>query len=178
MGRESLIETFSLGSFSSSDALFDLEKLLWLNKGHIKAMEPGLLAERMGLPATDREKVAILRENARTLREMRSMLAIFDSADVEEEGVSFLSSLKNVSQIPELLRRIAEGDHNDFESLFKELEKGSTLSKRELFMLLRIAISGRKSGPPLKELYRLIPRDSILERIAWLEQRFSTPLNA
>ena len=106
------------------------------------------------------------------------MLAIFDSADVEEEGVSFLSSLKNVSQIPELLRRIAEGDHNDFESLFKELEKGSTLSKRELFMLLRIAISGRKSGPPLKELYRLIPRGSILERISWLEQRLSTPLNA
>ena len=101
------------------------------------------------------------------------MLAIFDSADVEEEGVSFLSSLKDSSQIPALLRRIAEGDHDDFEGLFKELEKGSTLSKRELFMLLRIAISGRKSGPPLKELYRLIPRDSILKRIAWLEKRFS-----
>jgi glutamyl-tRNA synthetase len=178
MARDSLIEMFSLESFSSSDALFDLEKLLWLNKEHIKAMEPGLLAERMDLPVTDRDKVAILRENAGTLREMRSMLAIFDSADVEEDGVSFLLSLKNLSQIPALLRRIAEGDHDDFESLFKELEKGSTLSKRELFMLLRIAISGRKSGPPLKELYRLIPRDSILERIAWLEQRFSPPLNA
>ncbi len=178
MGRDGLIETFSLDSFSSSDVLFDLEKLLWLNKEHMRAMEPGLLAERMGLPPADREKVEILRENARTLQEMRAMLAIFDSADVEEEGVHFLSSLKDVSQVRGLLRRIAEGDHDDFEGLFKALEKGSTLSRKELFLLLRIAISGRRSGPPLKELYRLVPRDSILERIAWLEERVSTPLNA
>ncbi len=178
MDRDGLIETFSLESFSSSDALFDLDKLFWLNKEHMRAMEPGLLAERMGLPGVDGEKVAVIRENARTLSEMRSMLAIFDSADVEEEGVSFLSSLKDSSQVPALLRKIAEGDHEDFERLFREMEKGGTLSKRELFMLLRIAITGRRSGPPLKELFRLIPRGSILERIAWLEQRFSPPLNA
>jgi glutamyl-tRNA synthetase len=178
MSRNALIETFSLDSLSSSDALFDPEKLLWLNKEHMRTTDPGLLAEMLGLPATDREKVAILRENARTLQEMRSMLAIFESADVEEEAVRFLLSLKDLSQAPALLRVIAGGNHHDVEALFKELEKRSTLSKRELFMLLRIAISGRKNGPPLKELYRLIPRDSILERIAWLEKRFSTPLNA
>jgi len=178
MSRNALIETFSLDSLSSSDALFDPEKLLWLNKEHMRTTDPGLLAEMLGLPATDREKVAILRENARTLQEMRSMLAIFESADVEEEAVRFLLSLKDLSQAPALLRVIAGGNHHDVEALFKELEKRSTLSKRELFMLLRIAISGRKNGPPLKELYRLIPRYNILERIAWLEKRFSTPLNA
>ena len=97
MGRDGLVETFSLESFSSSDALFDLDKLLWLNKEHMRAMDPAFSRKRMGLPGTDGEKVAILRENARTLREMRSMLAIFDSADVEEEAVSFLSSLRDSS---------------------------------------------------------------------------------
>ncbi len=178
MGSDSLRETFSLESFSSSDVLFDMEKLLWLNKEHMRAMDPGALAERMGLPETDREKVAIVRENARTLSEMRPLLAIFDSGDVEEEGASFLSSLKDKRQIAALLARIAEGNHNDFERLFKELEEGSTLSKKELFMLLRIAISGRKKGPPLKDLYRLVPKDHLRERIAWLEQRFSAPLDA
>ena len=128
-------------------------------------MEPGLLAERMGLPGTDGEKVAILRENAKTLQEMRSMLAIFDSADVEEEAVSFLSSLRDSSQIPALLRRIAEGDYDDFERLFKELEKGSTLSKRELFMLLRIS-DHRQEERPAPE--RTLPVDP--ERVVYLRE--------
>ena len=54
----------------------------------------------------------------------------------------------------------------------------SALSKKEILMLLRIAITGRRSGPPLRDLFRLVPRESILKRIAWLEKRFSTPLNA
>jgi glutamyl/glutaminyl-tRNA synthetase len=173
MDREGLIEGFSLQSFSSSDTLFDLDKLLWLNKEHMRTMDAGLLAERIGLPELDRERVAALRENARTLHEMRSMLAIFDSADIGEEGLSFLSSLQDACEIPALLRGIAEGDHGDFDELFKELQKRSTLSRRELLMFLRVALSGRKSGPPLKELYRLIPKGIILKRIEWLEKKFS-----
>jgi len=49
----------------------------------------------------------------------------------------------------------------------------STLSRRELFMALRVIISGRKSGPPLKELYRLMPKDIILERTKCLGKRFA-----
>jgi glutamyl-tRNA synthetase len=178
MDRNALIETFSLESLSSSDVLFDLDKLLWLNKEHMRATDPGLIAEMLGLPATDREKVVLLMENARTLREMRSMLAIFGSADVEEEAASLLLSLKDLSQVRALLQAIAVHDHDDVERLFRELEEGSSLSKKEILMLLRIAITGRKSGPPLRDLYRLVPRESILKRIAWLEKRFSTPLNA
>ncbi len=47
--REELMGTFTLGSFSSSDAVFDPGKLLWLNKEHLRTMDAGALLERMGL---------------------------------------------------------------------------------------------------------------------------------
>ena len=118
------MEAFSLGSFSSSDALFDLEKLLWLSKEHMRAMDPGRLAERMGLPEADREKVAILRENARTLHEMRSMLAMFDRADVEEEGMRYLLSLKETGYV-DASGRDSRRRPREFEGLFKKLKKGA-----------------------------------------------------
>lgn len=32
-------------------------------------------------------------------------------------------------------------------------------------MMLRIIFTGRKSGPPLGELFHLIPKDTIIKRI-------------
>ncbi|MGD0228798.1 MAG: glutamate--tRNA ligase [Syntrophorhabdales bacterium] len=178
MGVVRLVETFSLRSFSSSDTLFDREKLLWLNKEHMRIMPPALLAAMMGLPETDREKVAALRENARTLNDMRAMLAMFEGADIEEDAVIYLSTLKDGHGLRALLQGITEGDHRDFEDLFKGLEKRSALARREILMVLRIAITGRKSGPPLKELYRFVPKDIMLKRAEWLEKRFSGPSEA
>lgn len=174
MSREELVETFALESFSPSDTLFDLERLLWLNKEYMRTMEPALLAERLGLPGLDCERVAAVRENAGTLPEMRSMLAIFESADVDKEALDYLSSMRDAGQIPALLRGMSEGDHGDLEELLGGLSKRSTLSRRDLLMFLRIVMSGRRSGPPLKELYRLVPKDIILKRAKWLEKRFST----
>jgi glutamyl-tRNA synthetase len=174
MSREELVETFALESFSPSDTLFDVERLLWLNKEHMRTMEPAVLAERLGPPGLDPERIAALRENAGTLLEMRSMLAIFESADVDEEALDYLSSMRDRGQIPQLLREMFEDDHGDIGELLGKLSKRSPLPRRELLMFLRIVMSGRKSGPPLKELYRLVPKDIIMKRAQWLEKKFST----
>jgi glutamyl/glutaminyl-tRNA synthetase len=39
------------------------------------------------------------------------------------------------------------------------------LKKKDFFMVLRILFTGRKSGPPLKEIFQLIPKDIIMKRI-------------
>jgi len=174
LGKEALIETFDLGSFSPSDALFDREKLLWLNKEHLRGLTMNALLERMGLEQKDSEKVFLLRENARTLEEMRSMLRMFEAGEVDEEAIGYLSSIEDRKEIHILLEETAAADHGDFERLFKKVEGKSRLSRRKLLMALRIAISGRKSGPPLKDLYRLMPKDIILERTRCLGKRFST----
>jgi len=46
--------------------------------------------------------------------------------------------------------------------------------KKELFLVLRILITGRTDGPPLKDIFHFIPSVHILERIRWLDQRLSS----
>jgi len=172
--REELMGTFTLGSFSSGDAVFDPGKLLWLNKEYLRTMDADALLERMGLgQKEDGERLLLLRENASTLEEMKSMLRMFRDGEIDEEAIDFLASIKDQGEVGVLLQEIGAADHGDFETLFKKVEEQSRLSRRELFMALRVIISGRKSGPPLKELYRLMPKDTILERTKCLGKRFS-----
>ncbi|HUJ69660.1 MAG TPA: glutamate--tRNA ligase [Syntrophorhabdales bacterium] len=171
---EGLAEAFTLGSFSSADAVFDPGKLLWLNKEYLRTIDAGALLERMGLDAKeDKERILLIRENASTLEEMRSMLRMFREGDVDAEAFDFLASIKDRGEVEALMLEAAAADHGDLERLLKSAEERSTLSRRELFMALRVIITGRKSGPPLKELYRLMPKDTILERSKCLGKRFS-----
>ncbi len=178
MDRQELIATFDLGSFSASDALFDPEKLLWLNKEHMRRMDPRLLTDLLHLPAADKEKVAVLRENARTLNEIPALCGIFDESNVDKQAVAALMPLSEKEQALALLADAIERDETDFEQVFAALQSNSGLQKKQLFMLLRVAITGRTSGPPLKELYRLISKDIILKRIKWLRKTFSDASHA
>jgi len=137
-------------------------------------MDAGALLERMGLDGRqDEERVLLIRENASTLEEMRSMLRMFREGEVEEEALDFLASIKGPGEVGALLQEAAEADHGDLEKLLGRAQERSTLSRRDLFMALRVIISGRKSGPPLKELYRLMPKGTIIERTKCIGKRFS-----
>lgn len=171
---EGLAEAFTLSSFSSGDAVFDPGKLLWLNKEHLRALSADALLERLGLDEKeDGERLLLLRENAGTLEELRSMLRMFRDGEVDEEAFDFLASIKDRGKVDALVEEAAAADHGDFERLLKRVEERTTLPRRELFMALRIIISGKRSGPPLKELYRLMPEGTIRERTKCLRKRFS-----
>ena len=57
------------------------------------------------------------------------------------------------------------GDTSSFDTLLNTLVLRNELKKKDVFMVLRIFLTGRKSGPPLKELFQMIPKEIILERI-------------
>jgi nondiscriminating glutamyl-tRNA synthetase len=173
--RKGLIEDFSLSSLSPSDSLFDTDKLFWLNKEHLRAMDIDVLLARCGLPPETRDKVAVLRENARTLNDIRPMLAVFETADIDENAMDYLLSFRDSNILLTLLHEINLRIGVPFEGLFGRLEELSGFSRRELLMLLRALITGRKSGPPLSELYRMIPKEIILKRIKCVEKRLSSP---
>jgi glutamyl/glutaminyl-tRNA synthetase len=176
LGRDALISGFSLGTFAASDTFFDIEKLLWLNKEHIRAMDVDALLRETGIPREKRDKVAVLKENVRTLNDVEPMLGIFETADVSEESVEHIGSfVRDVRGALDLLRNALTGNDPEFEDLFARLQERTGFPRRELLMFLRIAMTGRKNGPPLSELYPLIPKGSILTRIECLSQRLSNP---
>jgi len=167
MDMEELINTFSLNSLSPSDSLFDMDKLLWFNKEYMRNVTVERLLEDAGLAPDLKEKVMLLKENARTLNEIKDLLNIFDRADIDGEGIEYLKAHKDTSIIIGVLETTLKNDINiTFEQLMQELQGTTSIKKKDMFMMLRIIFTGRKNGPPLGEIFHLIPKDIIIKRIA------------
>jgi glutamyl/glutaminyl-tRNA synthetase len=167
MDMGELAATFSLTSLSRTDSFFDIEKLYWFNKEYMKHTPLDILLAYLDLPGQYSERIAVLRENAATLNEMKEYLDIFDKSDMSEEGRLYLSQLALTDNF---VTRIAGffTEHNIplVENIVNALmEEGSGLKKKDIYMILRIFLTGRKSGPPLKEILQLIPNDIIVKRI-------------
>jgi nondiscriminating glutamyl-tRNA synthetase len=176
LGREELIETFSLDSLSPSDAVFDMEKLLWFNKEYIRQLPVDDLLKALELPPGYRERVSLLRDNAKTLNEFNDLIKIFESPGTTEEGLAFLGEQKESGTvINELDAILSEEDILSFDRTLQRIEAATNMKKRDRLLLLRILSTGRKSGPPLGEIFHLIPKDIIMKRIECLRKELFLP---
>ena len=174
MEEEELVRTFYLGSLSSSDSIFDVGKLLWFNKEYIRKIPVDNLLLGLGLSIDYKDRVLLLRENAKTLKEMKELFDIFDGTDIEDGGVNYLSQVEGWDSIVAPLKAILASNGDIlFDDILQGVEGNTNLKKKELLMVLRILCTGRKSGPPLKEIFQFIPKDIIMKRIECLQQRFS-----
>jgi len=175
MDVQELARSFSLKSLSPSDSVFDMEKLLWLNKEHMRRMPVDILLAKTGLDREYSEKIALLRENARTLVEMKDLLDIFEGTEIADNGIDYLTGATDPHAVANVVREaLADGTEITFEEVFDRVAHTVVAPRKEIFMVLRIVITGRMDGPPLKDMFRLIPRSHIVDRIRCLDQRLSS----
>jgi nondiscriminating glutamyl-tRNA synthetase len=176
---DALIKGFSLTSFAPSDTIFDLEKLLWLNKEHIRFMDVASLLEHTGIAQNMADKVAVIKENVRTLRDIEPMLAIFDTATVEDDAVAHIAGIgkEGVAALGLLRQALAANIPAGFDDLFVTFQEQTGFARKDELMFLRVVFTGRKNGPPLSELFSMIPKNIILARIECLEQKLSNSSN-
>ena len=175
MDEEELARTFSLRSLSGSDSLFGMDKLLWFNKEHIRKAPVEKLLALTGLSPAYSEKVLLLRENARTLVEMKELLAIFEGTEIADDCRDYLFRTKGYESVVRAVHdALASNEEATFEEIFEKSSHATNVPRKELFMILRILITGRTDGPPLKDTFRLIPRSHILERIRCFDQQHSS----
>ena len=176
---QALTSDFAIDSYSGSDSLFDPDKLMWLNGAYLRTLPLERILSELGLSPAWADKVALLRENGKTLTEIKELLDIFDTPNIHAEAFDHLSRIKGFEQVLLPLHdALAEDEEKPFEEIYQALEKTTGLARRDAMMLLRIAITGRKSGPPLKEVFRLLPRQIILERVSCLQKKFGDSVSA
>lgn len=175
LSRDELVGEFSLESFSSSDQVFDYEKLLWLNREHLRQTPPDRLIEMLSLSPDYREKIALLRENAGTLVELKDHLDIFEGDQIDEEALDFALNIGALGAIVNSMIGLFSGNSRPALEDLHNLVKGAPgVSRKKVFMLLRIITTGRKSGPPLTEVYPLISTRSVVGRLECLRKRLPT----
>jgi glutamyl-tRNA synthetase len=166
MDMGELAGTFSMSSLSRTDSFFDMEKLYWFNKEYMKHLPLDVLLTYLDLPSRYSDRIMVLRENAATLNEMKDYLDIFDKTDMSQGGKAYLSQLALSDDfITTFTGFFSSQASPSVDNMVNTLLEGSDLKKRDLYMILRIFLTGRRSGPPLKEIIHLIPNDIITKRI-------------
>ena len=161
MSREELVAKFSLDRVNPAPAVFDSQKLDWLNGQYIHAM---------------------------SAKDLRPLVARFFDAPWLEEGIEVVkTSVHRLTQFEEALRFVreytppADIDQNFVRALLDELRAGSEnlfermkaktgLKGKPLFQPLRLAITGSDHGP---ELVKIIP---LLEHASKIDPSVLSPL--
>lgn len=184
-GREILTRTeaeavFDLGEVHKSAAVFDLDKLLWVNHQYIQKKAPAeiapLLDDFLASKPEDGSSleplIALLQPRARTLREMADQAEPFFAADenivYEEEATR--KHLKG-DDLVERLRNLREAlttepfDVATTEANVRALAERSGISAAKYIHPLRVGLLGKSSSPPIFDVLSILGKQRSLARL-------------
>jgi len=140
---EEAIEFFDLEKISKAPAKFDIEKLKFLNKEHMKKLTD--LHKIIGVHESYEKLLEIFRDESATIKEIKEKFdKIFEKASDDE--------YKEQREIikKEILENDLEDDYNEFK---KRIMKNTNLKGKNLFMPLRELLINQKHGAEIKDLY-------------------------
>ncbi len=187
MPIETIIENFSLERVGKPAAIFDREKLMWMNGVYLREMTPEALADAL-LPFLDRglpdnllpvdrdyllQVVPLVQERLKTLTEAPDMLTYFfedqptyDPANLVQRGMTEGDTVRALQE------SIAVLDQSDFsahrlEEELRELGERLELTPRRFFGTLRWAATGRNVSPPLFETMEVLGKHRVMARFGW-----------
>lgn len=184
--KDQLIEMFDPERLSTSAAVFDQNKLKWMNNEYIKAsdtetvidlamphlIEAGRLSENMD-EATRKwaEKViALYQEQLHYGAEIVELTELFfrESIDYDEDTMEVLRQ----EQVPEVLQVFTDKliHLDDFEKdvikqQIKATQKETGHRGKKLFMPIRAATTGQTHGPELPLAIELLGKETVLSRL-------------
>ncbi len=184
---EELVATFSLQAVGSSAAVFDDEKLYWLNQHHLKQGDPARLAEllraqlvRDGVLSEAQanawstkalaELVALFRERARTLGELAQAARplLVDDLEYDEVGVEKFITPEAVALLrgyAEALSRQADFAPESLESFSRDYLESRGKKLKHLAQPARLALTGGTVGAGLFETLAFLGKARALKRL-------------
>ena len=170
--RDELLRLFSLERVSSSPAVFDYEKLAWLNGVHLRNLEPEEYAGRVltylreqGIDWDEelvRQSAPLVQEKIETLSQFPDYVR-FLFEDVAPDP-SLLDE-RVLDAAAEALAELEPFDAATIEQALRELAERLELKPREAFQPIRVAVTGSKISPGLFESIELLGRETSLERL-------------
>ncbi|MCM8760159.1 MAG: glutamate--tRNA ligase [Candidatus Omnitrophica bacterium] len=183
--KEGLIEKFSLERCQKSSAVFDPEKLLWMNGYYIrKASTERLL--KLSIPflkdagiiendLSEYEKqylekaIALEQEKIKLLRDIPYHIGFFIKDPVYEEDAvkKYLGEegKKVLSEVVVLLEGCGEWTVSLLEEKIRKFCEEKRYKPSAVFHPLRVAVSGKTKGPGLFEMLEHLGKEKVLSRL-------------
>lgn len=147
---EEAIEWFDISKISKSSAKFDIEKLKFINREHIKILDNMRLSKILGYADEDLGALAkVFMEESNTINDLKFKINLIFGEKSSLDGFENELNLVNdcLSHAPFM---------DNFEGLKKYVGEKTSLKGKNLFMPLRFALTGAEHGPNLSEIYPYI----------------------
>ncbi|MFV0558924.1 MAG: glutamate--tRNA ligase [Enterococcus sp.] len=184
--QEELIKIFAANRLSKSPAAFDTKKLEWVNNTYIKAMEletltqmcvPYLVASEKIAANPTAEKLAWVQQLVSLYKPQMSFAAqIVELSDLFFNAeLSFDAAAKEVlagETVPTVLEAfkaqiVAMDDLEPtaIKAAIKAVQKETGVKGKNLFMPIRVAVSGQMHGPELPDTVALLGKEKVLAHL-------------
>ena len=174
------VEAFDPAKISLGGPVFDLEKLTWLNGKHIRELEPAALLERLrSEQLSDDYLLKILplaHERIDTLADFIAYAEFFFVGDVEyDEAIRPKMVGKGLTppQMAKVFRELLEEGLDPIldwkietvEAAIRGFAERRELSPKQLFMPVRIAVTGRTATPGLFDTMAVLGKELCRRRL-------------
>ncbi len=169
---QELVANFSLERVSKSPAIFDEQKLRWMNGRYLREMDASelarLLEEQSGrtglLPA-----VEVTQEKMQTVDDFWTLAGwLYERRPTDEKAWSKVmkdGAAENLARAREALARVEPFDQAGVESALTGLVEELDVKPGKLYQPIRVAITGGTVSPGIFESVALLGRDETLARI-------------
>jgi len=182
MSTDELVERFTLERITKSPAVFDREKLEWLNGEHLRALPPDAYADALlehlrhsGSPLADeaarvREAAPIVQDKLRELGGFEDFAGfLFRPVRMDPDAWAKIEgdpdALRSLIAAEARLTALDEWTVEPIEAAMRAACDDTGLKPRAVFTPVRVAISGSTVAPGLFESLAVLGREESLARI-------------
>jgi glutamyl-tRNA synthetase len=164
---DALAAGFDFGHFGRAPAHFDLHEVELLNARLIHQLEFESVRKRLPTDASEADWL-LIRPNLARLADFASWQKVIDG-DIEppELGHDDRALVREASQIAQSL----EWSGEPWRELTQALKASTGRAGKALFLPLRLALSGRESGPEMAPLVARLGKDRTVARLAAAARR-------
>ena len=183
--REELIKYFSFENVGKAAAVFNPEKLLWLNSQYIintpaeklaELVMPFLVKENIISEGQDLNKewlskaIKTLKERSKTLIELANSLRYYIAEEIEYDEKAKAKFLNEKSrglliELKDSLASIPDFSAQELEKIFKEIIEKHNIKLGSLAQPVRVAMTGGTESPGIFEVIEIIGKEKTLRRL-------------
>jgi nondiscriminating glutamyl-tRNA synthetase len=184
--REEFIQIFDPSRLSKAPAVFDTQKLEWLNNQYMKKQDvdrivelcmphlvkAGRVSEKPSAEEQDWVKrlVALHQEKMSYGAEIVGLTELFFKDEIEYEGeaLEVLQGEGVPSVMEAFIRQVEKSssfEAEDIKAMMKAVQKETGQKGKNLFMPIRVATTGQTHGPDLPAAVSLLGKDVIVKRL-------------
>lgn len=185
--KEELIREFSMERVAKNPAVFDIDKLNWINAHYMKQADPAAVLEmalehlveagyvQADIAGEEKKKliafVAVIQDHLSYAAQVVDYAELYFNDDVKVTDPEALEIMRDeeaaavIALFKEKLNALENIEAQTVKPVLKAVGKELKVGGKKVFMPIRIAMTGQMHGPDLASLIAVLGRERVLKRI-------------